>query len=191
MKYFFLNLLFISAFTSQAQKAQTLLPAAEEGATLSPNTKTFITNVTLIDVEKQKLIANATVGFTGSSITSVSIKSKTPLPADAAIIDGTGKFLIPGLTDAHVHFSQSGGLYTRPDAINFRKYLPFEKEIEWTHANMNDSLPRGRRLRGPHRRDPAPGVRSSPTPVVSHYDNHAPRPCRLRVRSVVCAHPRA
>ena len=49
---------------------------------------------------------------------------------------------MPGLTDAHVHFSQSGGLYTRPDAIDLRKELPYEKEIEWTHTNMKEVLKR-------------------------------------------------
>ena len=49
---------------------------------------------------------------------------------------------MPGLTDAHVHFFQSGGLYTRPDAIDFRKYKPYDKEIDWVHNNMEDFLRR-------------------------------------------------
>ncbi|MFT3908569.1 MAG: amidohydrolase family protein [Ferruginibacter sp.] len=104
--------------------------------------KTFITHITLLDVEKQKLVPNATVGITGSNITSISTSSKATLPADATIIDGTGKFLIPGMTDAHVHFFQSGGLYARPDAIDLRKDMPYDKEIEWTHTNMSDVLKR-------------------------------------------------
>ena len=49
---------------------------------------------------------------------------------------------MPGMTDSHVHFSQSGGLYARPDAIDLRKYQPYEKEIAWTHDNMEDFLRR-------------------------------------------------
>jgi imidazolonepropionase-like amidohydrolase len=49
---------------------------------------------------------------------------------------------VPGLTDAHVHFFQSGGLYTRPDAIDLRKYHPYENEIDWVHNNMEDFLRR-------------------------------------------------
>jgi imidazolonepropionase-like amidohydrolase len=107
-----------------------------------PATKTFITNVTVVDVEKQKLVSNATVGFTGAEITSISTKAKPTIPADATVIDGTGKFLMPGMTDAHVHFGQSGGLYTRPDAINLRKYMPYEQEVAWTHEHVNDVLKR-------------------------------------------------
>lgn len=104
--------------------------------------QTFITNVTLIDVEHQKLISAATVGITGNTVTSIATKSKNVVPKDATVIDGSGKFLLPGMTDAHVHFFQSGGLYTRPDAIDFRKYQPYDKEIQWTHDNLEDFLRR-------------------------------------------------
>lgn len=114
----------------------------DEGAVLSPGNKIFIRNVTLVDVEKQQLISNTTVGITGSNIVSIGKTSKTTLPAGATIIDGTGKFLLPGLTDAHIHFFQSGGLYTRPDAINLTKEKPYEKEIEWARTNMKDVLKR-------------------------------------------------
>lgn len=140
MKGFFCSIFIITCLFSYCQQ-QNKLPEAEPGSTLSTNSKIYITNVTLVDVEKQKLIPNATVGITGNSITSVSTK-KTTLPADATIIDGTGKFLMPGMTDAHVHFAQSGGLYTRPDAINLQKYMPYSKEIEWTHDNMQEVLKR-------------------------------------------------
>jgi imidazolonepropionase-like amidohydrolase len=102
---------------------------------------TFITNVTLVDVERQKLVTNVTVGFTGIMITAVTVKKPT-IPGGAKVIDGTGKFLIPGLTDAHIHFSQTGGLYTRPDAIDLRKNMPYADEIKWSHENMEDVLKR-------------------------------------------------
>jgi len=46
----------------------------DEGAVLSPTAKTFITNVTLLDIENRKLIPAATVGITGNTITSVTTK---------------------------------------------------------------------------------------------------------------------
>ncbi|CAN5787002.1 amidohydrolase family protein [soil metagenome] len=109
-----------------------------------PNAKIIITNVTVLDVEKQKLIRNVTVEINDGIITSISNKGTAVSAAGTppTIIDGTGKFLMPGMTDAHVHFSQSGGLYTRPDAINLKKYMPYEKDIEWGHANMEDACKR-------------------------------------------------
>ena len=46
------------------------------------------------------------------------------------------------MTDSHVHFFQSGGIYTRPDALDFRKQFSYEKEISWVHENMEDFLAR-------------------------------------------------
>jgi len=111
----------------------------DEGTPVPATDKTLITNVTLVDVEKQQLIPNTTVAITGQTITAINPKQPT---ADALVIDGTGKYLLPGLTDAHIHFFQSGGLYTRPDGLDFRKYMPYDKETEWNRLNMKDVLKR-------------------------------------------------
>ena len=65
---------------------------------------------------------------------------KLNIPAGAKTVDGTGKFLVPGLVDAHIHFFQNGGLYTRPDAIDLRKFFPYEKEMELAHHDMEEKL---------------------------------------------------
>jgi imidazolonepropionase-like amidohydrolase len=104
--------------------------------------QTYITHVTLVDVEKQKLIPEQTVIITGNIISGIQSSKGVRIPANATTVDGNGKFLMPGLIDAHVHFFQSGGLYTRPDAIDLRKYEPYENEIEWAHDNMEDLLRR-------------------------------------------------
>ena len=53
-----------------------------------------------------------------------------PVPSGAEIIDGRGKWVVPGLVDAHVHFFQSGNLYTRPDAADFTAMVPYAREVE-------------------------------------------------------------
>jgi imidazolonepropionase-like amidohydrolase len=102
----------------------------------------YITNVSILDVEKQQVTPGQTVVITGNTITAIASSAKITAAAGAVVIDGNGKFLMPGMTDAHVHFFQSGGLYTRPDAIDLRKYMPYEKEITWVHRNMEDLLRR-------------------------------------------------
>ena len=104
--------------------------------------QTYITNVTVADVEKQTLIPNQTVVITNDLISNIAPSSKIKIPANAVIIDGKGKYLFPGLTDAHVHFFQNGGLYARPDAIDFRNKMPYNKEIELSHQTMEDKLRR-------------------------------------------------
>ena len=105
--------------------------------------QTYINNVTIVDVESHQLIQNQTVVIQDGVISNIySIINKYKQPIDAINIDGTGKYLIPGLTDAHVHFFQNGGLYTRPDAIDLRNDVPYQNEIEYSHSKMEEVLHR-------------------------------------------------
>ena len=104
--------------------------------------QTYLTHVNLVDVEKMKVLPDQTVVIAKDTILKIGSSKKIKIPADVQVIDGTGKYLMPGLVDAHVHFFQSGGLYARPDAIDLKKYKPYDKEVEWTHRNMEDLLRR-------------------------------------------------
>lgn len=100
----------------------------------------LIHNVSIVDVENKKLLSSQDVLISNSVISAI---GKNIKPTEGIqVIDGTGKWLMPGLVDSHVHFFQSGGLYTRPDAIDLRKDKPYEKEIEWSHQNMESFLRR-------------------------------------------------
>jgi len=106
------------------------------------HSQTYIQNVTVVDVLGQKLIPNQTIVINKNLISDIKPAKNIKIQNGAKIINGEGKFLIPGMTDSHVHFFQSGGLYTRPDAIDLRKYHSYDKEINWTHNNMEDLLQR-------------------------------------------------
>lgn len=103
--------------------------------------QTYITNVTIADVEKQKLVPNQTVVITNDLISNIQ-SGKIKIPAAAKVIDGKGKYLFPGLTDAHIHFFQNGGLYTRPDVINLSNEFSYDKEMKLAHQTMEDKLRR-------------------------------------------------
>lgn len=60
-----------------------------------------ITNVTALDATQET--DGATVLISGNTIQTVG--GEIAVPDGAQVIDGTGKFLIPGLWDAHVHLS--------------------------------------------------------------------------------------
>src|SRR5207245_8338186 len=74
--------------------------------------------------------SNSTVIIAGSRIEAIGPASSTPVPAGAKRIDGKGKWVVPGLIDSHVHFFQSGNLYTRPDVADFNTWMPYAKEVE-------------------------------------------------------------
>jgi imidazolonepropionase-like amidohydrolase len=60
---------------------------------------TAVTHVTVIDATGVPPQADFTVCVSGSQIFAVGLSSSVPMPRDAQVIDGTGKFLIPGLAD--------------------------------------------------------------------------------------------
>jgi hypothetical protein len=61
----------------------------------------LIRNVSIVDVRNGILQKNQSVVINGNRITSIG--KKASVPNGASIIDGTGKYLIPGLWDLHVH----------------------------------------------------------------------------------------
>ena len=65
-----------------------------------------VTHVTLIDGASAKPKAEQTVVMAGERIVAVGKSRKVKLPVDARVVDGTGKFLIPGLWDMHVHMTE-------------------------------------------------------------------------------------
>jgi len=99
-----------------------------------------IRNVFVVDVEKGKISSPQDVLLENGLIKAVG--KKLMVPAGAREINGNGKWLMPGLVDAHIHFFQSGGLYARPDAIDLRKQRPYEEEIAWVHQNMESMVRR-------------------------------------------------
>ena len=65
---------------------------------------------TVIDVRNGDLIRNAVILIRGDRIES--INDEASLPPDATELDASGKYIIPGLIDAHVHYKNfSGPLY--------------------------------------------------------------------------------
>lgn len=73
-------------------------------------TQTLIQNVTVINPDNKTPLKNAYVLLEKDRIISVG-QGKTPsTTSQAKIIDGQGKFLIPGLIDAHVHLMASPGM---------------------------------------------------------------------------------
>src|SRR5688572_24571411 len=63
-----------------------------------------IKNVSVITMTKEEVLPDQTVVVEKGIIKNISPSAKTKLSKGAKVIDGTGKFLIPGLFDMHAHF---------------------------------------------------------------------------------------
>lgn len=61
------------------------------------------TNVTLIPMDRERVVSGQTVLINRGVIDEVGGSSHVQVPAGAQRIEGKGKFLIPGLSDMHVH----------------------------------------------------------------------------------------
>ena len=103
---------------------------------------TAITGATLVNTNGKPPATDAVILLQNGKIIRVGTRQSIQIPKDAVIIDARGKWIIPGLIDSHVHFFQSGGLYTRPDALDLRKVVSYEKEIEKVKTNLNDTFAR-------------------------------------------------
>lgn len=98
---------------------------------------------TLVNTNGSEALDNATILLSGDKIVAVGGAADIEIPEGAEIIDVEGKWIIPGLIDAHVHFFQSGGLYTRPDVIDLRKHVPYaEQELMEIKERLPDTFAR-------------------------------------------------
>jgi imidazolonepropionase-like amidohydrolase len=97
---------------------------------------------TLIDGTGTEPVGDSAIVLRDGRIEAAGLRSEVVIPMDAEAIDVSGKWIIPGLIDAHVHFFQSGGLYTRPDIIDLRSVRPYEEELAAIRRKLPASLAR-------------------------------------------------
>lgn len=97
---------------------------------------------TLIHTHGAAPVKNVVVLIEDNKILRVGTPGEIQIPKDAEVIRADGKWIIPGLCDAHVHFFQSGGLYTRPDIIDLRTFVPYAEELSWIRAHLPDTFAR-------------------------------------------------
>lgn len=105
---------------------------------------TAIVGATIIKTQEKGTIPNSYVLLKDSIIYQIGIwnPKKVKFPANTTIIEATNKYIIPGLVDAHIHFFQSGGLYTRPDGLDLTGKVPYKDELSWIMANVDDCFSR-------------------------------------------------
>lgn len=71
--------------------------------TATSSAQLAITDVSVIPMDRNQVLTHQTVVIDGDKINAIGPSKSTKAPQGAKVINGTGKFLIPGLIDAHVH----------------------------------------------------------------------------------------
>jgi imidazolonepropionase-like amidohydrolase len=108
----------------------------------APEGRIALVNGTLINPGATKAVPNALIIIEGDHIAAVGDQATAISTKDARIIDCKGKFILPGYIDTHVHFFQSGGLFTRPDAVDLTSVRPYQDEIALIKKNLPDTFAR-------------------------------------------------
>jgi len=96
---------------------------------------------TVINPADGKVLPNATVVIDGDKIERVAI-GKQDAASLGKQIDCTGNFILPGYIDTHIHFFQSGDLFTRPDGTDLNSVRPYKDEVVWVKNHVNDVFAR-------------------------------------------------
>src|SRR5689334_13814641 len=65
--------------------------------------------VNVVPMDRERILENQTVLVRDGRIQKIGAANKVKIPADALRIEGQGKYLMPGLTDMHVHLLPGAG----------------------------------------------------------------------------------
>ncbi|MGH7714210.1 MAG: amidohydrolase family protein, partial [Gemmatimonadaceae bacterium] len=139
------------------------LGAAPAGA--QSDSAIVIRNVTVIDVETGQRRPSLNVVVTGNRVTRVASVAPNEVPPRARTIDGSGKFLIPGLWDMHVHtaypglFNMMSPLYIANGVTGVREMFGTIAAVQaWRAAVASGSLAGPRVVAAGH-------ILDGPTPI--------------------------
>ena len=86
------------------------IAAPHNAAGQQPPRAAAIVNVNVLPMDVERVLARQTVLIENGRITRLGSVEQVAVPPGAVVIDGTGKYLVPGLADMHVHLS-----YNPPD----------------------------------------------------------------------------
>jgi imidazolonepropionase-like amidohydrolase len=93
--------------------AALLLACAAPAAAQSTLPPWAVTHATVIDGTGAAPLPDAVVAGAGERITCVGRPASCPIPSGASILDASGKWIVPGLIDTHVHLGADAGAAAR------------------------------------------------------------------------------
>src|SRR2546426_3410112 len=99
----------------------------------APPPTAFI-GATLVDGTGAAPVRNAVVVMQDGRVACAGPRAACPVPPDADTVSAAGEWVIPRLVDTHVHFSQTGWVDGRPDALDLREQYPYDQVEAELHA---------------------------------------------------------
>ena len=150
-----------------------VLPIVFSGVALGSRTsaRVAIQHVSLVDVTNSTVRPDVTIVITENRITAIEPPG-VPLPRGARVIDGTGKYVIPGLWDMHVHLGDATSsepallmfLAAGVTGVRDMGSPRFERLRSW-----REEIARGARI-GPRIVAPGPLLQAGPPVDTNHVE---------------------
>lgn len=88
-----------------------------------------LVGATLVDGTGAPPVENATVVVENDRIACAGTHEDCPVKSGWRIVSLAGRYITPGLVDAHVHYSQTGWVDGRPDSLDVRDRYPYPEVI--------------------------------------------------------------
>lgn len=88
-----------------------------------------LVGATLVDGTGAAPVPNAVVTIDGERITCAGTREACPYDSSHRLVRLDGRYITPGLVDAHVHYSQTGWADGRPDSLDVRDLYPYPEVV--------------------------------------------------------------
>lgn len=113
-----------------------------------PNSIVVFKDVNVVPMDRERVLENQTVIVENEKIAAIGDVDKLQIPVNAQIIDGKGKYLLPGLTDMHVHLSDENDLllYVANGVTTIRNMWGFKVLRRDLHLEIKKSIDNGELL---------------------------------------------
>ena len=94
-----------------------------------------ISGATLFDGTGSEPVPNSMILVRNGEIDCVGKDGECSVPLGSKVINAEGKYITPGMIDAHMHFSQTGFFDGRPDAMDITSEYPFPDVAAYQRQN--------------------------------------------------------
>lgn len=124
----------------------TLAGCQQAPVATKPPASILIRNVAVVPMASEEVLPSRTVLVQNGRIAGIYEAGDAPSPQGAIVVDGTGKFLAPGLIDAHTHIPLRSDLerYLAHGVTSVREMWGLPRSLRW-----RDAVERGA-IAGPH-----------------------------------------
>ena len=126
---------------------------ASLGCQGAPDGALVFENVTVIPMDEERILAAQTVVIAGDRIVQMGPSDRSAPPSGATVVDGPGRFLMPGFTEMHGHLPRPD---TETDEVDRILFLFLSNGVTTVRGMLGD--PFHLVLREGNRRRHAPGT---------------------------------